>query len=236
MKQAMLLFICFVVLCPGCSDNKPATGMNKGTPIPTNLERIASDVIIGESEKWKNKWIQVEAKVIKRTDHLLTLFVPGRYTVCTIGDDPFDPQLHKYEEDQTYTFNVRVGLINEYERAIILSLVFTESGRLTNDAENPKIITTYLETLVNEVMEGQHDKWMDKQVRFRAEVEVVLEETISLRTARDNLTFFIDGFDPKSEDFQKYQRGTFHIFTVKITNVYDNNIGRYTLSATLTSI
>ena len=236
MKQSMLLLICFVVLCPGCSDNKPPTGMNKGTSIPTNLEGIVSDVIIGEGEKWVNKWIQVEAEVIKKTENLLTLFVPGRYTVCTIEDDPFDPQLHKYEKDQTYTFNVRVELINEYEGAIILSLVFTEVGRLTNDAENPKIITTYLETLVNEVMEGQHDKWIDKQVRFRAEVEVVLEDTISLRTARNNFTFFILGFKSKSEDFQKYQWGTFHIFTVKITDVHDNGRGGYTLTASLTGL
>ena len=261
MRQALLLLICLTILFTGCSSDKdapenvapkevvnikrPAVGINEETAIPTTLENILDDVFAGEGTKWIDKWIRIEAEVSDKNENSLNLSLPinyARIAVCSLRDDYSDPQVHKYEVGGVYTFDARAEIITEALGGILLMLTFSEADYFKDTnidlAHESTIVTTYLETLVNEVMEGQLHKWIGKWVRFRAEVSYKSEkrDRISVRTARDSFTIFIEGFNPKSNDFQKYKKGQMYTFTVKIKTVSGNGRGGYTLTASLTGL
>ena len=260
MRRTLLLLMCLTIFFTGCSDKeapkevtpkevvpvkRPAVGINEETAIPTTLKNILDDVLTDKGTKWVNKWIRIEAEVSDKDDNSLNLSLPGNYeriAVCSLGDDYSDPQLHKYEVGGIYTFDARVEIITEVLGGILLMLTFRE-GDYFNDtnielAHESTIVATRLETLVNEVMEGQLHKWIGKWVRFKAEVSYKSEkrDSISVRTARDSFTIFIRGFNPKSNDFQTYERGQMYTFTVKIKTISERSLGGYTLTTSLTGL
>lgn len=264
MRIVPILFLFFIILCTGCVNNEPPkkdavekpvaeqsdTKLEIETPIYTSLLEISRDAMHGNADKWKDKWIIFEGYVARKEilKDLLHLYRPSRYDMCIIIDNNSNPQLHKYQVDQTYIFSARVIDLKSSSGLSSTILKFEDKGKLIIPPDYTGTIDVDLNVLANDVKQGELEKWIGKKVCFTGKVRFISQEEGELHIVNpdfdlfnifrlDKFEFIISGFDPNSNEIGKYENSKVYTFTVKIESLDPNLLillRRYRLMTSIT--
>lgn len=237
MKHAVVLLICVVILCPGCSDKesekkevvekpvaeKSAMKLEVEKPISATLAEIFIDTKFGREDKWKGKWVIFEGLVSSKNEETLFLFRPMDADFCHIEENPSNPQLYKYEVGRAYDFSARVESLISSENLTMVVFKFEDKGKLIIPPGYTGIIDVDFQEISDDVTNYNYEKWVGKQIRFRGRISFIDREKGELHVGhpehyfyRSDFRFIISGFDPHGERIRSYKPDRVYTFTVII--------------------